>query len=136
MKIGKKWIFLSMFSIICLLTANSQVKVNVNVNVQPPWGPAFYDYVAYYYIPEAGIYYYVPDRVFIYPEGHQWRFSRVLPPRYHINLFSTYKVVINQPKPYLHHGYYVTHYRNKKQAHQVCRRDFHRNRGNNRKIKG
>jgi hypothetical protein len=129
-----KVIFL--MSILCIAyssTMQGQVKINVNVDLQPQWGPALYDYAEYYFLPELGIYYSVPDHVFIYPEGHGWKFSRILPPRYHADLYSTYKVVLNEPKPYLRHDYYATHYRDYSNIHQENRRDF---KGNNGKHKG
>jgi len=83
--------------------ANAQVRLNVNVNIgsQPAWGPVGYDYVDYYYLPDIESYYYVPRHQFIYLSGGRWIYSSSLPPRYsNYDLYSGYKVVINQPKPY------------------------------------
>ena len=91
----------------------AQIRVNVNINLgsQPAWGPAGYDYVEYYYLPDLDIYYYVPGRQFIYLSGGQWIFVSSLPARYRsYNLYNSYKVVINEPKPYLHHGVYKIKY--------------------------
>jgi hypothetical protein len=90
-------------------TASSQVRLNVNVNIgsQPQWGPAGYDYVEYYYLPDIQAYYYVPRHQFVYLSGGTWIFSSSLPPRYRgYDLYSGYKVVINQPRAY---QYYSTH---------------------------
>lgn len=88
----------------------AQVAVNVNISSQPIWGPVGYDYVEYYYLPEAGVYYYVTTGEFIYWNGFEWVFVYALPPRYHVNLYTTYKVVINEPRPYMHNDIYVKRY--------------------------
>ncbi|WP_293049897.1 hypothetical protein [Paludibacter sp.] len=107
------------------VTAQAQVRLNVNIGVQPSWGPASYDYAEYYFLPELGIYYSVPEHVFIYPHGNGWKFAKRLPGRYsHFDLYSTYKVVVNEPRPYLRHGYYVEHYRDYRNMRQDNRRDF------------
>lgn len=91
--------------------SDAQFGIRVNINLQPQWGPADYDYVEYYYMPEYDIYYYAPERQFIFRVGSQWVFSRTLPYQYrHVDLYSTYKVVINESKPYLRHKYYSTNY--------------------------
>jgi hypothetical protein len=85
--------------------AEAQVRFNVNINIgaQPVWGPVGYDYVEYYYLPDIECYYYVPTRQFIYLSGGNWVFSYSLPPRYRTyNLYTGYKVVVNEPKAYLH----------------------------------
>jgi hypothetical protein len=97
------------FSIASVKNAAAQVRVNVNVNIgsQPDWGPAGYNYVEYYYLPDIEAYYYVPNRQFIYLSGPNWVFSYSLPPRYRgYNLYNGYKVVVNQPFAY---RYFETH---------------------------
>jgi hypothetical protein len=75
----------------------------INVSSQPSWGPKGYDYVEYYYLPDIEIYYHVPDRQFIYKSSNHWMFSSTLPAEYsNYDLFTAYKVVINEPKAYLH----------------------------------
>lgn len=134
MKKVKVLFLVSVLSVACFSTIQGQLRVNVNINLQPQWGPASYDYAEYYFLPELGIYYSVPDREFIYPHGHQWIFSRELPSSYRrFNLYSTYKVVVNEPKPYLRHDYYVGHYRDYRNKHQDNRRDF---KGDNGRHKG
>ena len=89
---------------ITAVTADAQVSVSVNIGMQPDWGPVGYDYVEYYYLPAYEIYYYVPRRQFVYWDGVQWVFVTTLPPKFRtVNLYTTYKVVINEPKPYIHH---------------------------------
>ncbi len=112
------------FAAFCLLTASSfvsqadaQVSLSVSVNVasQPSWGPSGYDNVNYYYMPDIETYYYVPKHQFIYLNGGNWVFATTLPPRYHsYDLYRGYKVVINDPQPYMHHDHYrdrYAHYR-------------------------
>ena len=81
---------------------NAQISVNFNIGAQPVWGPTGYDHVDYYYLPEIETYYYVPKRQFIYLNNGQWMFSTALPSRYsRYNLYNGYKVVLNNPRPYL-----------------------------------
>lgn len=109
--------------------ADAQVRVNVDVNIgsQPVWGPVGYDHVDYYYMPDIDAYYYVPSRQFIYPEGPRWVWARSLPSRYRgYDLYHGYKVVINEPRPYLHHNTYKVKYAGYRNRHdQVIIRDSH-----------
>jgi len=92
---------------------HAQVKVNVNINVdaQPGWGPSGYDRVDYYYLPDVEAYYYVPRHQFIYFNSGRWIFTASLPERCrNYDLYRGYKVVINEPSPYLHHDIYRTRY--------------------------
>ncbi len=87
------------------------VSVNVNVGVQPNWGPSGYDNVDYYYMPDIETYYYVPRHQFIYQDGGRWVFASSLPVRYRTyDLYRGYKVVVNDPRPYLHHDNYRERY--------------------------
>ena len=98
-----------MFSAAIFNNTSAQIRVNVNVNIgsQPNWGPVGYDYVDYYYLPDIETYYYVPTRQFIYLSGGNWVFAYGLPPAYRAyNLYTGYKVVVNQPRAY---QYYSTH---------------------------
>lgn len=118
-------LFTALF-LICLSNISAQVHVTVNINSQPQWGPYEYDYVEYYFLPEAGIYYYVPKAQFIFRKGNKWVYAYKLPYKYHyLDLFNTYKVVINEPRPYLRNKYYVSHYKKYKYYHskQVSHRD-------------
>lgn len=90
-------------SAVAFKNAQAQVRLNVNINIgsQPVWGPVGYDYVDYYYLPDIETYYYVPTHQFIYLSGGNWVFAHGLPPAYrNYNLYSGYKVIINQPRAY------------------------------------
>lgn len=96
----------------------AQAGVSINIGQQPLWGPVEHDYVEYYYLPEHDLYYYAPQRQFVYLKGNNWVRTTSLPTQYsHVNLFNTYKVVINEPKPYLNHTYYSNHYKKYKGQH-------------------
>jgi hypothetical protein len=83
---------------------HAQVKFQVNITSQPVWGPAGYDHVEYYYIPDIDAYYCVPKHQYVYMQGNRWIFSASLPGRYrNFDLYHSYKVVENEPKPYMHH---------------------------------
>jgi len=124
---------LSALFMISPMFINAQIRVNINIGSQPIWGPEEYDYVEYYYMPEFGIYYNVPRGQYVYQSGNRWVFTSNLPFQFrHINLFNTYKVVINEQRPYLRHNYYTNHYKKYRNYHarQVNRRDSHNPRYN------
>jgi hypothetical protein len=99
----KAIIVAALLSICAVFYADAQVNVNVNIGVQPLWGPVGYDYVEYYYLPDIEAYYWVPRHEFVYMDGGRWIFARNLPPRYKsYDLYGGYKVVVNEPKPYMH----------------------------------
>lgn len=110
-------------------SAQSQVRVGVNINIgsQPEWGPVGYDYVDYYYLPDIDAYYYVPSRQFIYLSNGRWVFATSLPVAYrHYDLYSGYKVVINEPRPYLHGNVFrerYAHYKGRRNEQVVIRHD-------------
>lgn len=92
--------------------ANAQLNVNVNIGVQPSWGPSGYKYVDYYYLPDMDAYYYVPKKQFIYFNGSNWLFVPRPPVPYrNVDLYRTYKVVINEPRPWLRHNVYQVKYK-------------------------
>lgn len=96
------WLIAS-FLLLSMYSSRAQVNVSVNIGSQPLWGPSGYDVVEYYYLPDLQMYYYVPSHQFVYLNGNNWVFVRNLPARYRAyDLYSGYKVVINEPKPYLH----------------------------------
>lgn len=100
---------------LCMITADAQsqvqVSVNVNVGTQPEWGPTGYDRVDYYYLPAIETYYNVPQHQFIYLEAGRWVFAASLPSRCNgYDLYGGYKVVINEPRPWLHHDAYRSRY--------------------------
>ncbi len=109
MNVMKKAILIFLIAAGCLIqrSATAQVSVNINIGAQPVWGPIGYDYVEYYYMPDIEVYYYVPSHRFIYLSNGRWIFASTLPYRYRgYNIYSGYKVVINDPRPYLH---FTTH---------------------------
>ncbi|MDB5117984.1 MAG: hypothetical protein JWQ79_3476 [Mucilaginibacter sp.] len=111
----KKIIFFAamLMSVLAFKNANAQLNIslNLNIGVQPTWGPVGYDHVEYYYLPDIDCYYYVPGRQFIYFNGIRWVKSLTLPPRYSTyDLYSGYKVVINEETPYLRNNIYRARY--------------------------
>ena len=91
--------------------ANAQVQVSVNIGNQPVWGPVGYDYVEYYYFPERNVYYHVPDGQFIYFDHGNWISAYQLPRYYgNFDLYRSYKVVINEPRPFMRNDYWHSRY--------------------------
>jgi hypothetical protein len=85
------------------VAGKAQVHVSINVGSQPLWGPSGYDRAEYYYLPDLQMYYYVPSHQFIYQSNGRWVYANNLPPQYRgYDLYSGYKVVVNEPKPYMH----------------------------------
>ena len=106
---------------------NAQVSISINVGAQPIWGPTGYDYVDYYYLPDIGVYYYVPQHQYVYLDGGTWVTASDLPTRYaSFDLYNAHKVVINSPNPYLHNEIYRDRYASFKGRHdQHPIRDSH-----------
>lgn len=79
-----------------------QSSFALNIHSQPEWGPAGYDYAAYYYLPDVEMYYNVPQKKYIYNERGRWVSVSALP-SWHRNydIDKAYKVVLNEPEPYL-----------------------------------
>lgn len=112
--------------IACILLAGisttAQVNVSVNIGTQPAWGPVGYDYVDYYYLPDADAYYDVNNRVFVYFNNGNWIRRRSLPVA--VDLYRVHKVVINEPTPWVRHTVYRNKYVSYKGRHdQVVIRD-------------
>ena len=109
-------------------SASAQVKVNLDINIgtQPVWGPTGYDHAEYYYLPEYDAYYDVPGHRYCYWEGGRQVFGPSLPPRYHADLYKTYKVVINERDPWAHHDEHIHKYADYRKRHdQAVIRDSH-----------
>ena len=107
----KRIVFISIAAFLLTISASlrsdAQVNVSVNIGSQPLWGPTGYDAVEYYYLPDLQMYYYVSSHQFIYLNNGNWVFVNSLPAQYRgYDLYSGYKVVVNEPKPYLH---FATH---------------------------
>lgn len=100
----KKLLIISAIIGIVAVTSNqssAQVSLNVNIGTQPAWVPAGYQNVNYYYLPEVGSYYYVPQRQFVYLNGNRWIRSRSLPARYRgYDLHRGRKVIVHGNAPY------------------------------------
>jgi len=102
--------------------SNAQIKIgvgaNVNIGLQPVWGPVGYSHVDYYYLPGIDVYYNVPQHQYVYFENNQWINSPSLPPRYgNYDMYNGYKVVINEPRPYLHADVYRARYQGYRNVH-------------------
>ncbi len=98
----------------------AQVSINFGINLssQPIWGPTGYDAVQYYYLPDIDVYYYVPQHRFYYQSRGRWIYSSNLPYQYrNYNLYSGYKVVINENRPYLRNNVYREKYSSFKNRH-------------------
>jgi hypothetical protein len=113
--------FLVLFAVALTTTlASAQLHVNVNFNVdrQPIWGPAGYDHVEYYYLPDIEVYYNVSQQRYYYYEGGRWIGRASLPERYRgFDLYNSHKVVVNEPSPYRHHVVYREKYSSFKGRH-------------------
>jgi hypothetical protein len=82
----------------------AQVTFRANITAQPIWGPVGYDHVEYYYLPDIDVYYSVPRHKYIYMDDGNWVARSYLPPSHRdYDMYKARKVVINEPKPYLHH---------------------------------
>jgi hypothetical protein len=131
----KKILFAVLFGVASFSSINSQAQLNVNVNLasQPQWGPAGYDHVEYYYLPDMDVYYYVPSSQYVYQNNGKWQWAKNLPSRYNsYDLYNSYKVVLNQKQPYLSHNTHVKQYSSYKnnKGKQVNLRDKKSNNNN------
>jgi len=92
----------------------SQISVNVHIGTPPSWGPAGYNSVRYYYLPDIESYYDVQNSMFIYMSGNTWIRRAYLPARYkNYDLYRSYKVVMNDyhgNQPYTHYKEYKIKY--------------------------
>ncbi len=104
-----KTLKLIVFAWILLLgfQASAQVSINVNIGSPPPWGPAGYTDVRYYYLPDVEAYYDIETAMFIYYGGGVWIHRSYLPARYRgYDLYSGYKVVMVDYRGNAPHTYY------------------------------
>ena len=117
---------------------NAQISVNVNLGLQPSWGPVGYSSVDYYYIPDVQSYYDVRATQFIYLSNGAWIRSSRLPNQYrNYDLNRGYKVVLNDyhgSRPYTNYRYdrvkYYKGYKGKPQqsiGHRNHKSDNHGN---------
>jgi len=101
----KKILLLSAITACSILInkVHAQFQASINIGVQPAWGPSGYDYAENYYLPDVEAYYCVPRRQFVYFDGGNWVYSSSLPSRCgNYDLYSGYKVVINERNPWMH----------------------------------
>lgn len=94
--------------------SQAQVRFNINLNVgaRPAWGVPGNYAGDYYYLPEIDSYYDIPSRQFIYFDGRSWIYAANLPYIYRdYDLYRGYKVVVNEPRPYLRGDFYRDRYR-------------------------
>ena len=112
---------LALIAVVLLSSAvDAQLRINLGFNVdrQPIWGPAGYDHAEYYYLPDIETYYNVPQHKFFYQEKGRWISGSSLPSRNRgYDLYNSYKVVVNEPKPYLKHNTYKEQYASYKGRH-------------------
>ncbi len=101
-------------------TLNAQLSISLNFNLesQPAWGPTGYDYVEYYYMPDIEVYYYVPQHRYYYYDRGSWRYSSNVPSRYsNYDFYNSYKVVVNEQRPWRNHKSYREKYSSYKDRH-------------------
>jgi hypothetical protein len=114
----------------------SQLSVSVHTGTSPSWGPAGYNEVRYYYLPEIETYYDVQTSRFIYLSGNRWVHRASLPPRYrHYNLRNGYKVVIQNyhgQAPYQHFKAHRAKYGKKYRGEEQQRNGYRNNQDHNR----
>ncbi|SHG51869.1 hypothetical protein SAMN05443549_104307 [Flavobacterium fluvii] len=88
---------------------NAQVSINVNLGLQPSWGPVGYSSVNYYYLPDVQAYYDIRATQFIFLSNGAWIRSSYLPRQYrNYDLNRGYKVVLNDyhgSRPYTNYRY-------------------------------
>ncbi len=108
-----RYLFLLIATLLLLSSLPAQVSVNLNFNVgsQPVWGPTGYDHVEYYYLPDIEVYYSISQHMFFYYDGGRWIGRSRLPSRYrNYDLYNSYKVVVNERRPYRNHKMYRDQY--------------------------
>lgn len=141
---------LLVFGMLLMLAGSTQgqLSVRLNIGTPPAWGPAGYNSVRYYYLPDVEAYYDVRASMFIYMSGNRWVRRSHLPDRYrNYDLYGGYKVVMNDyhgNAPYSHfrehrmrfaHGYRGNPQRNigvRNNGHER-HNDFRPNRNNGRR---
>lgn len=90
----------------------ANIHVNVNIGVQPAWGPVGYNYAAFYYFPDINVYYNVNQGLFHYPYRGGWVSARYLPMAYrNYDLYGLYKVVLTDNDPWRFNQRHMYDYR-------------------------
>lgn len=105
---------LLLFGLTLMLSAPALAQVNINVHTgKPVYRQPIYQEVAdYYYLPDYGVYYNVPRKVYVYQERGQWVYARRLPKRYgyHHDWRRTHFVRMHERAPFLRNDYYHRRY--------------------------
>lgn len=87
--------------------AQAQVSISLNIGTPPSWGPEGNDNSRYYYLPDIDTYYDVTRSQYIYDNNGRWIRESRLPAKYRrYDLYSGYKVVLNDYRgdaPYAYH---------------------------------
>jgi len=100
------------------LKAQVSLSIGFNLGIQPAWGPTGYDYVENYYLPDIDVYYNVPLHRYYYYSRGGWRYSSYLPSRYNnYDFYNSYKVVVNDKRPWRNHDSYRNKYASYKGQH-------------------
>ena len=90
--------------------SRAQVSVNVNIGTPPAWGPAGYNNVRYYYLPDAAMYYDVNTTEYIYAHNGAWVRTTHVPAAYrNYDFYKGYKVVLTNYNGAAPYSYYKTH---------------------------
>lgn len=108
----------------------ANINVNVNIGVQPAWGPVGYNYAAFYYFPDINVYYNVNQSLFHFSQRGRWVSARYLPFAYrNYDLYGLYKVVIADNDPWRFNNRHINDYRHfRGNRSQVVIRNSHDNR--------
>jgi hypothetical protein len=109
----KKIILTAAILLSCLSVkiASAQISLSINIGSQPDWGPTGYDHADYYYMPDIDSYYDINAHQYIYLNNNAWVRTATLPSRYsNYDIYHGYKVVVNQPSPWLHNDVYRQKY--------------------------
>jgi len=126
-------LFIVGFMLVLAGSTQAQISVKVHIGTPPAWGPAGYNNVQYYYLPDVEAYYDVQHSMFIYQSGNAWVHRSYLPTRYrNYDLYGGYKVVVNDYRgntPYIHFKdhkmKYAKGYRGKAQRNIGVRNNQH-----------
>lgn len=114
----KLFVLIIVFFLASTLSAQVSFGISLNLNSQPAWGPTGYDYVENYYLPDIDVYYNVSTHRYYYNDRGRWRYSLYLPSRYrNFDLYNSYKVVVNEQKPWRNHETYREKYSSYRDRH-------------------
>lgn len=107
-----KTLRLIVVGIILFITSamQAQFSLSFTFGTPPPWGPAGYSTVRYYYLPDVEAYYDVRASTFIYFSGSAWVRNTSLPGRYrNYDLYRGYKVVMPDYHGIAPYGHFKEH---------------------------